>query len=226
MKKDYHITCFDAGNYKFGRFPVLNLQKNIVDTVFSADSLKLFVGTLTIDTTKNIVDIKEQIAAPLQFVEIQHYVYYGIAGLIVLILLGILIYIYIKRRRARVVVVPLLPPHIEAMNELEQLYALKLWTGGRHKVYYTKLSDIIRVYIERRYEIAAMEMTSDEIFVNLREQKLTYDADKMLREFLSLSDLVKFAKYVPDEQENELSFKQAYDFVTDTKLTAMDSASV
>lgn len=223
LRKDYYVTCFDGGNYNFGQFRVLNYQNNMVDTVFTADSLRLFVGTMVIDTTKNIVDIRAQIDAPLQFVEIQSYFYYGLVALVIFIAIGFLVYLYIKKQKLKARIIPLLPPHIEAMNELEQLYALKLWSGGRHKVYFTRLSDIIRVYIERRYEVAAMEMTTDEIFISLKSHELSKDMDKLLKEFLSLSDLVKFAKYVPDEQENEHSFKQAYNFVVETKLTAMDS---
>lgn len=225
LHKDYLLTSFDAGNYTLGAFPLLSISKNTIDTIFSQNSLSIVVNTFVVDTTKHaIVDITEQLDAPILFAEIKHYIYGGLLGIIII---GLLIYFaikYIKRRRNKVTEKPLLPPHIEAMNELEKIYPLKLWQGGEHKLYYTKLTDIIRVYIERRYEIGAMEMTTDEIFSAIKKINISVGSESKLREFLSLSDLVKFAKYEALEQENEDSFKNAYNFVMDTRPVIIENS--
>lgn len=224
IKKDYLITCFKEGNYNLGLFPILNKEKNILDTIFSKDSMLLYVNTFQIDTTKHtLTDITPPLEAPLQFEEIKSYVFGGILALILLTIVIYLLVKYFKKKAATVAQIPLLPPHIEAMNELEKIYPLKLWKEGKHKIYYTKLSDIIRIYIERRYDISAMELTTDEIFSMLKNIDVSKESQTSLREFLMLSDLVKFAKLEPTEDENETSFKQAYDFVMDTKQSIIDA---
>lgn len=223
LKRDYLITCFESGYYNLGLFPILNKEKNILDTIFSKDSMLLYVNTFEIDTTRHtIADITPPIDAPLQFEEIKNYVFGGLLGLILLTIIIYLLVKYFKNRAMKGIQIPLLPPHIEAMNELEKLYPLKLWKAGKHKIYYTKLSDIVRIYIERRYDIGAMEMTTDEIFLKLKDIEVPIDAQTKLREFLVLSDLVKFAKMEPTEDENEDSFKQAYSFVMVTKPEIID----
>lgn len=218
LKRDYLVTCFDAGNYVTQGFPILYVDKNVVDTIFSQDSMRLFVNTFEIDTTKQtIADIKLPIEAPLQFKEIQNYIF---IGLIILIILAVIIYYIRKYRKNKSIFSkekPILPAHIEAMNELEKLFMLKMWRDGHHKEYYTALTDIIRVYIEKRYNISAMEMTSEEILNIFKKEKISDRGLNYLKELLSLSDFVKFAKLIPLEEDNETSFSNAYNFVQQTK---------
>lgn len=114
--------------------------------------------------------------------------------------------------------VVLLPAHVEAMNALEQLGEKKLWQDGKYKLFYTELTDILRHYLERRYAVPAMEKTSDEIMAELVElqihQRSSYNN---LKEVLQLADLVKFAKYEPFVDENQLSMVNSRLFVEQTK---------
>jgi hypothetical protein len=93
-----------------------------------------------------------------------------------------------------------------------------LWQQNRIKEYYTELTDIIRVYIENRFLIMAMEQVTDEILGRFSCTKLidSFMYDK-LSHMLSLADMVKFAKAIPLPDENDLVLKNAYDFVIKTK---------
>ena len=227
LRRDYLVTGFDAGYFNLGKFPVLNIKKNSTDTIFSQDSLRLFVNTFIIDTTKHqLLNVTPPIDAPLIFDEIKYWVYGGIVGLIVLVVLIYLIKKYYKNRKRKEAGVILLPPHIEAINELEKLYTLKLWRDGRHKIYHTKLSDIIRNYIHRRYNINAMEMTSEEIMSSLRSLDVNSSILNKLSDSMSLSDLVKFAKFAPEDEESEGSLSTAYEFVEQTKPIIIEIKSV
>ncbi len=100
---------------------------------------------------------------------------------------------------------------------LDEIKVQKLWQQGKEKEYHSQVSDVIRKYIEERFDIYAMEMTSDQIFRRMRGMS---DADFVfdkLKQLLLLADLVKFAKYHPLPEENELSMMDAYLFVNGTK---------
>ena len=110
------------------------------------------------------------------------------------------------------------PAHIIAFRELDQLKQKKLWQDGKVKLYYSELTRIIREYIERRFDISAMEETSEEILAEFKNQKLDKSLYfELLRQLLVKADLVKFAKDEPLPDENESYFKHAYSFVEHSK---------
>lgn len=110
-----------------------------------------------------------------------------------------------------------LPAHVRAANELDKLKAEKIWQQGREKEFYSKLTDILRRYIYEREGINAMEMTSGEILNNIRQISDVDSVYDNLKQILSTADLVKFAKYKPYPDENDLSMVNAYFFVNQTK---------
>ena len=221
LAKEYIMTSFDAGNYNFGPFPVLYVDKNIVDTIWSADSLRMLVTTFAIDTTtQKIFDIKPPFDAPLRFGEIGGYMLGGV--LFGLLAIGIF-YLIQRKRQGKPLIgkpKPTLPGHIVAIQELEKLHQQKLWQSNHHKQYYTRLTDILREYLESRFGIQAREMTSDEILSNIAQLNLSDRSSLQLRDLLRQADLVKFAKLVPDAEENEQAYNNAYYFVEDTKPEA------
>ncbi len=226
LRKEYLLTSFDEGYYGLGRFPVLYLDKNLADTLYS-DSLYLTVNTFYIDTaTMSIHDIKEPIRAPLRGGEFLGYL--ALALCLGQVLFGIVYILWRRslesRRAPRKKTPPAVPPHILAIRSLEQLQQEKLWQNNRHKMYYTRLTDIIRGYIEGRYGIDAPEMTSDEITAALRGIGLESRSYEQISRLLTTADYVKFAKYVPSVEDNEMSFHDAWYFVEDTKIIAPEPA--
>lgn len=223
LRKRYLLTTFDEGYYSLGRFPTLYMDKNIVDTLWSRDSLLLKVGTYEIDTVKQtIYDIREPLHTPVKFGEISGYL---IWGLIIGAAIALLVF-YIIRRRKRIPLFgkpsPADPPHVKAIKALEELHHQKVWQNNKHKQYYTRLTDIIREYLEERYGVHAPEMTSDEVLEAIVQFSLPERSVNELRHLLRSADMVKFAKQIPDSEDNETAFTAAYYFVEQTKPTEIE----
>lgn len=138
-------------------------------------------------------------------------------GVFIVVMGAILFYIYRKNRRSKFEEV-LLPPHVEANKALEQLHHRKLWQNDKHNLYYTLLTDILRRYISRRWEIRAMEFTTNETMEALRAFDIPNDSRLALHTILRTADMAKFAKAKPDDELNEECYTMAYYFVENTKV--------
>ena len=112
---------------------------------------------------------------------------------------------------------PQRPAEEVALEKLDIIREQKIWQSGRVKEYHTQLTDVVREYIARRFEVSSTEQTSDETLRAMRpllsEKKELYE---QLRKMLTLADLVKFAKWTTTPDENELSLRSAYAFVKET----------
>jgi hypothetical protein len=112
---------------------------------------------------------------------------------------------------------PLRPAEEVALEKLDAIKEKKIWQQGQVKEYHTQLTDVVREYIARRFDVNSTELTSDETLRDMRplllERKDLYD---QLRKMLTLADLVKFAKWSTTPDENELSLRNAYTFVKET----------
>ena len=129
------------------------------------------------------------------------------------------------RRLARRPAPPALP-EIWALRALAELEAAGLIDRGRAKQYYYSLSEIVRVYIERKFGLAAPEMTTEEFLGTLARNRgaLPYDADR-LRDFLQACDLVKYAAFTPRAAEAEQALSIARAFIDATAAAAQQSAA-
>ncbi len=222
LRKRYRMAAFEQGRFRFAPAGVLYVDKNIQDTLYGGDSLQLTVFSFLIDSTsQSIYDLKPQHTLPFRFAEIRGYLTWG---LLILALLGAVVYAamrYLRSRGKRLgdlfKPAPPKPAHIEAIMALEALHHQKLWQNNRHKSYYSGLTDILRTYIARRWEVGAMEMTSEEIIAAMRTQELPEKARMDLTTILRDADLVKFAKATPEAEQNESDYLKAFFFVEETK---------
>jgi len=222
LRKRYRMAVFEEGHHDFGPAEVLYADKNIVDTLRSAERLTLKVATFEIDSaSQSIYDLKAQRTLPFRFAEIGGYVLWGAVGLGLLAAAIFGLLRYLKRRGATLgglFAAPApLPPHVEAIRALEALHHRKLWQNNRHKQYYSALADILRTYIARRWEVGALKMTTDETVAALRGIDLPDKARMDLEALLRDADLVKFAKATPEAERNEAHYLKAYYFVEETK---------
>lgn len=158
-----------------------------------------------VNVNERVVDSKEILLVLIVF------------GVFIVVMGAILFYIYRKNRRAKFEEV-LLPPHVEANKALEQLHHRKLWQNDKHNLYYTLLTDILRRYISRRWEIRAMEFTTNETMEALRAFDIPNDSRLALHTILRTADMAKFAKAKPDDELNEECYTMAYYFVENTKV--------
>ena len=225
LRQTFVITCFDSGPRRIEPFGFARTGSGAADTLHS-NSLTLFVRYPGVDLKKGPTDIKKPFSAPVTFKEIAPW-------LLGIILIGSIIFLIIyavsRYRKNKPLFQappkPKTPPHVVALSELEKLKAEELWQHEKVKEYYTRLTDILRVYIEERFDVPAMEQTSMEILDSFKSQRLLSDSQSFdkLKRTLELADLVKFAKYFPLPDDNHLSFTQACQFVENTKVEVVDA---
>jgi hypothetical protein len=185
------------------------------------------VQPFEVDTTLAITDIKDIEKAPIWWWGIIRWILLGllIAGLCVG---GYYLWRWLesKRKPAEEPVDPdLLRPADEvALEKLDEIKAQKIWKDGKVKEYQTELTDVVREYIGRRFDVQSTEKTSDE---TLRAMKPLIDKELFakLSKMLQLADLVKFAKWHTTPDENEQALSTAYEFVKETKEVINDEMS-
>lgn len=222
IAKRYRLAAFQEGLINMGAAGVVYADKNIVDTLYAADSVYLKVATFQIDSTsQSIFDLKPQQNLPFKVAEIKSYLLWGLLALVVLVVLMVALDRYLKARGRRLgdlfKPAPPQPPHVIAIAALEALHHQKLWQNNKHKLYYSLLTEILRTYIDGRWGVSAMEMTSDEIIAAMRSIELPDKARMDLTAILRDADLVKFAKFAPEAEQNENDYQKAYYFVEETK---------
>lgn len=214
------ITSFDSGEY---RIPPFWFRLHLDDRMDSIASNELFLKVLTmeIDTTRGPTDIKMPYGAPLTLKEVTPWI------LGILLLAGILFFIfyYISRRKRNLPVFglplkPIEPAHVVALRNLDRIREEKFWQRDKVKEYYSQVTNVLRTYIEERFAIPALENTSEETLraFMARGSLLSEKSMSNLSQILSLSDLVKFAKYLPLPDDHNLTLVNAYFFVNDTKI--------
>ncbi|WP_080904396.1 hypothetical protein [Parabacteroides sp. Marseille-P3160] len=216
IKQDILITSFDSALYLLPPLKVIDQA----DTIYSKQ-VALKVSTLPVqaDAPDKFYDIKGVWQPP--FVLADYYpLIFGV--LLTLFLICVIGYI-LQRIRNKKSLLPLkkeepkLPPHEQAIKELEEIKQRKLWQQGRSKEYYTAITDTLRKYLIERFDINALEMTSGEIMNTLQSEPEAAPVYNNLKQILLLSDFVKFAKMNPLPDENDLSMANAYEFVERTK---------
>lgn len=224
VNKTYLVQAFDSGQWHIA--PLQFIAGN--DTVKS-NELALKVVPLKVNPNAEIKDFAPVIEAPRKFFDWVPDAVTRLWWLWLLLLLAALAAVAyfkwwrkgknpLKREKKR------LPPYEEAMERLHLLKAQQLWQNGREKDYYTALTDILREYIDRRFGINAVEMTSSQILDSLRHNKETTLVNEQLGEILAIADFVKFAGQHPLADDNERSFMRATDFVEATKPHVVESA--
>lgn len=212
---DYLVTSFDSGFYYIPALP-FECQG---DTIMSR-ALGLSVTTVDVNPeTDDVKDIKPIMSAPFSWMEFLTWTGMAIGVIAALALLAFVLMKYVFKKKVPFIdhePEPLLPPHVVALKRLEQVKEEKMWQNGKIKEFYTEITDIIREYMDRRFGINAMEMTSYEILSLTKKNPEMEEVRQLLRQMLELSDLVKFAKFVPVEAENQRSMIDAFTFVEKT----------
>ena len=217
--QSFTITCFDSGTYRIPPYWFKIDVDGRVDSIPS-NGVTLNVYSMEIDTTKGPTDIKMPYGAPLTLKEVTPY----ILGVMLIGAIVFLILYSIKRKKSNKPIFarpqkPKEPAHITALRELERIKSEKIWQKGKTKQYYSEITEALRIYIEDRFEIPAMEQTSDETLetFKFRRDLLSEKSFTNLSQILKLADLVKFAKYKPLPDDDNLSLVNAFFFVNETK---------
>ena len=202
--KQFHqeltITSFDSGTVVL---PPLILQVN--GKPYATDSIPIEVSYAQLDISKDYRDIKEIEEVPKP--EWMDWIPWVLG---VFTLLAIVVIVYLLRKPKKVAPVaqpaqPKLGPYEEALQALEELRKQGL-QNGEVKTYYSRLNDILRVFMFRKMKVATLEKTNEELIGQLRQTPMDKESFNQLVHALQIADFVKFAKYQPDEKDNERNF--------------------
>ena len=225
ITQTYLVTSFDSALYYIPPFPFASGQ----DTIFSDNlSLKVVSPEVQMDTTQNVpilADIKGLEKAPINWQLIKKILLWSIP---VWFLLALIIWLIIKFVIKKPIIIqekPIIkrPAHEIAFEKLEEIRKEKIWQQGRAKEYYTQLTDVLREYLENRFDVPTFEKTSSEIIDSLQFIKKEYSEQlNSLRRIFTTSDLVKFAKFIPDINENNAVLNNSEDFVSETILKELE----
>ena len=219
LVKEYYLTQFDEGHYTI---PSQKIRINNKD--YFTDSLLVEVHTVAIDTLKQpLYDIK-----PIQEVK-KPFTSYGwiltiIAAVLLLLIVAFVYFVFIRKKKFPFLQTQKkLPPFDRAIQDLKELQNSKYLIQSQHKEYYTRLTDIVKAYLEEEVHILAKESTTDELLtkINLLQEKgklnLNQETITNLKRVLQTADLVKFAKNKPSDDNAEYDRETIENVVIKTK---------
>ena len=230
----YLVTSFDSTLYYIPSMPVSDgidtIESNSFGLKVTAPELKdstlAYLKKINSGQTDSIDfeqlqlnDIKPIQKAPFSWKDLLSLLWIPVIIVLLLAILGAIIYLIIKKNRKGYFFTPppVLPAHLRAMKSLDEIKAAKIWQQDRYKEFYTQLTDVLRRYINERFGVNSLEMTSGEILDIIRTKAEEDSVYNNLKQILTVADLVKFAKHKPYIDENDLSLMNSYFFINQTK---------
>jgi len=202
-RQRFVITSFDSGYWAIPRLPFLSGNKK-----YFSDSVRIAVNYSPFDPNKDYHDIKDIIDIPNPYAK---WIPWGVAAA-TLIALVLAVWLVRKKKLLRLggaLAAPViqLTPYEEAIRQLEELHKQGPGADGQVKMFYTRLNDILRLFVLRRLGIASLAETNEELIGQIRRLPLTRAQFDELAETLRMADFVKFAKYVPAASDSERSYQ-------------------
>ena len=219
------ITSFDSGYFAIPPFR-FRIDVDGLNEEIETMAHLLEVHTVAVDTTGTIKEIKPIHSIPLTFGEVFPWALGGLALLAIIVLL----WSFIRRRKSNSPLPllrkkPEIPAHRAALDDLEKLKAAKLWQQGALKEYYSGITDILRVYLEKQFSLHAVELSSSEIIDQVVSHPILNGFLPSIEEMFSASDMVKFAKAVPLPEANDEIWRQANTFVLNSWTQVYDNTT-
>ena len=214
------IQPFEEGTYELPPLFVQRIHSDgTVDTLqFERQTIEVF--SMPVDTATFVPhDLRGQARYPVTAAEVAPW----ILGfwLAVLLVVGLVSWILSRRRGAEGSAFRE-PAHITALRKLDKWRGDKYWAPDKQKLFYSGVTDALREYIVARYGVGAMEMTTSEIFADLRKTDVPADLYEEMKDLFERADFVKFAKYVATPEDNATVLPQAVRFVTATYQTEVE----
>lgn len=222
LKQRLLVTGFDSGKYYIPSFK-FQISANGQVQEYATDSIPIEVQTIAVDTTKAFKPIKD-----IEEVKFSIWEYWKeiLAAILLVGFIAFFIFYFIKNRKtaipSKAEKAPPEKAHEKALRLLSELKEKQYMQQGRSKEYFTEISDIVRTYLEERYNITAMEQTTDELLSLLKKQTDNKAELRKVRPELKLilrtSDLAKFAKANPLPDEYEACYAAAAEVIRRTQF--------
>ena len=213
--REYVLQPFLPGEYEL---PPLTVTLNDSDSI-SSEALTIPVESVLPDPeTADLLDIAEPLDMPAPW-------WWWALGALLLAVAAGGAWWWWKRRKEKLSAPRVVPPHEIALTALDALLSEGLLAGGAVELFYLRLSDIVRHYIEDQFSLRAPEQTTEEFLAAMsRGPHIRRDHQTLLRDFLQRADMVKFAKFVPAAEETGGAVEAARLFIEQSVPTAVLSA--
>ncbi len=221
ISRSYILEPFLSGDYTIPPMEVKFWKKGEQETgehKIETSELTIKVKSLLPEDLKEVKlhEIKPPVKFPRSYLL---WIWAGIAAAVIGIGVVATIAILKKRKKARMEdLESKIPAHELAYGELEKLVAEDLPQKGEVKLFYQRISGILRRYIENRFRLHAPEQTTEEFLAGLEIARDFPDKYKaLLKTFLSYCDLVKFAEYQPKMEDIQKTFDSCKAFIEGTE---------
>jgi hypothetical protein len=224
------FTGFDEGTFTL---PAIHFYTDDAKQTITTEPITITVATITVDTTQSFKDIKPIIDIENVPTDDAHaskpwwkqwYIWLSVC----VVLAAIMGYWLFKKKKKSIANTKTLLPHEWALQHLDRLKKKDYEAVANSKAFFTELSDIIRIYLEQRFHIPAMELPTAELMALLKKQAEQADKDALrkvrapLKEMLQFADMVKFAKAQPSISSYETYFRSAIEIVQQTQQQEED----
>lgn len=216
----YTISTFTTGQYVIPPLPMLVHHDNGEADTLISQPIEIEVRSLLADKDPSELDIRG-IKAPLVYPPNRSWIWYlVVVGII--ILLAIAGWLYYRKLKAEGkglfdFTSPPKPAHVVALERLEQLRNTHYHNHREAKEFFIELSETLREYVEKTYDVEALESTTDETIERMKTKPIEQGLIASTKNVLTLADMVKFAKLMPSDEEGESSWQLTWKFVDRTK---------
>ena len=216
--RKYLLTCFRLGEFILDPQEIKYREGGGEVKTIQTDKIYVTVKSVAEgEEKKDIRGIKSVLRLEASLVP------WIITGIILLLFVtGLVIYRRLKKSKDQPAEPEIkLTLEEQAILELTQLYESDLLRKGKVKEYHLKLSEILKNYFERRFQILAVESTTDEINKMLRQKNIEMKLRNKIAEVLEAADLAKFAKWKPDPQVIKEHFQKSKEIIEEAKPAAV-----
>jgi len=217
------------GIYNIGSFTIPEPE------IFYEDSLRILPlerPSLIVYPPQGISEQDSLTLAPIKEILIEEKRlsdYYDLIFTILAIIAAVLLFIWYSKRKTKdglkkeVIIDVVVPAHDVALEALHKLKKANLWQEGQEKEYHSRLTRIMKQYVNDRYEINALEMTTDQFRKEMKGLGMNEEITNRLADIFQISDIVKFAKGKAGSSINLEFMEKAFDIVNQTKVKSVDN---
>lgn len=229
ISQKVQVSAYEEGTFYFPALSFIVTQATGKPLTLTADSFKIDVATIAVDTTQDIKPIQEIIEVELTWWEklklfLDRYKWFILAGIVVIVAL---IY-FLKKKKKTVKILPQVPTKPVSLQEkyllaIQTLQQKDYLAEGDYKHYYSELSDILRGYIDERFDVPALELTTQELLKKTKHISTLKRYRANIKSFLQSADLVKFAKASLNHEQATNDTQIVTDFIKSTYRRDQDS---
>ena len=207
------ITSFDSGIWKLPDLQIVVQNKAGKQSIFKTDSLTLQVLPVDVSNLQDYHDIKSVIQVQAQ----NNWLKPLLISLAALIIVLLFLWWFFKKRKKKIVLVKKSiingSPFDWAMQELDNLSKQNVSDKEQTKLFYIKLDEVYRTYLDEQMNFGATQMTSDEVMIKLKIYLNKEEIRTKFYQTMRLVDAVKFAKYLPATDKNREAVSHTRDCI-------------